>query len=183
MAGDAAYGTGLLIGRLRARGIERHVPVLDGERQKAKRLFGRADLAFDPARHVHVRPAGRDTLTTGHVVPATLLPPYGVSPASCGPRTLKPRCTAGPARMVTRNVQENERALAGTPEFKRSARERRKAEMLFAHLKRIGGFRRLRSRGLTGASDELLLAATAQDPRRLAHSVLVSPPPSAPAPA
>jgi hypothetical protein len=34
--------------------------------------------------------------------------------------------------------------------------------MLFAHLKRIIGLRRLRLRGPTGAKDEFLLAATAQ---------------------
>ena len=58
--------------------------------------------------------------------------------------------TGGLARMVTRNVHEDERehvrSLAGTPGFKRSARERRKVEMLFAHLKRNLGLRRLRLR-------------------------------------
>ena len=76
--------------------------------------------------------------------------------------------------MVTRNVHEEEREhvrqLAGTPASRRSARERRKVEMLFAHLRRILGFRRLRLRGPTGASDEFLLAATAQNLRRLARS-------------
>lgn len=40
--------------------------------------------------------------------------------------------------------------------------------MLFTHLKRHMGFERLRLRGLSGASDEFLLAATAQNLRRLA---------------
>jgi hypothetical protein len=50
---------------------------------------------------------------------------------------------------------------AGTEAFERSARERRKIEMLLAHLKRDLGFRRLRLRlrGITGASDEFLLTA------------------------
>ncbi len=89
--------------------------------------------------------------------------------------------------MVTRNVHEDERErvrqLAGTPEFKRSARERRKVEMLFAHLKRNLGLRRLRLRGLTGASDEFLLAATAQNLRRLARSLVPLTSAGAPAPA
>ena len=40
--------------------------------------------------------------------------------------------------------------------------------MLFAHLKRILKLDRLRLRGLTGAHDEFLLAATAQNLRRMA---------------
>ena len=44
--------------------------------------------------------------------------------------------------------------------------------MLFAHLKRILRLRRLRLRGLTGARDEFLMAATAQNLRRMAMWLL-----------
>jgi hypothetical protein len=111
---------------------------------------------------------------------------YRAKPASCGPCSLKPRCTSGTARLIGRNVHEDEREhvrqLAANPEFKRSARERRKVEMLFAHLKRNLGLRRLRLRGPTGAGDEFLLAATAQNLRRLARSLTAPPPTSATAP-
>jgi hypothetical protein len=40
--------------------------------------------------------------------------------------------------------------------------------MLFAHLKRIMKLDRLRLRGLSGARDEFLLAATTQNLRRMA---------------
>jgi Transposase DDE domain len=40
--------------------------------------------------------------------------------------------------------------------------------MLFAHLKRIMKLDRLRLRGLSGAQDEFLLAAVAQNLRRMA---------------
>ena len=40
--------------------------------------------------------------------------------------------------------------------------------MLFAHLKRILGLNRLRLRGPNGAKDEFLLAAIAQNLRKLA---------------
>lgn len=40
--------------------------------------------------------------------------------------------------------------------------------MLFAHLKRIFGLTRLRLRGPNGAKDEFLLAAIAQNVRKLA---------------
>jgi hypothetical protein len=45
---------------------------------------------------------------------------------------------------------------------------RKKVEMLFAHLKRILGLGRLRLPGPCGANDEFLLAATAQNLRKLA---------------
>jgi hypothetical protein len=89
----------------------------------------------------------------------------------------------GHAAVVHEDEREHVRQLAGTPAFKTSACERRKVEMLFAHLKRNLGFRRLRLRGPTGAGDEFLLAATAQNLRRLARGLSASPPTSAPAPA
>lgn len=46
--------------------------------------------------------------------------------------------------------------------------------MLFAHLKRILKLDRLRLRGLTGAQDEFLLAATAQNLRRMAKRLTPS---------
>jgi Transposase DDE domain len=47
----------------------------------------------------------------------------------------------------------------------------RKLEMLFAHLKRILRLNRLRLRGPSGAKDEFLLAAIAQNFRKLAKLV------------
>jgi len=63
---------------------------------------------------------------------------------------------------------------AGTPEYRQSRRERKKIEMLFAHLKRILKLNRLRLRGPSGARDEFLLAAIAQ--RKLAKLVSLPPP-------
>ncbi len=60
------------------------------------------------------------------------------------------------------------RDIAKTEEYAISCKLRKKVEMLFAHLKRILGLRRLRLRGPNGANDEFLLAATAQNLRKLA---------------
>ena len=48
--------------------------------------------------------------------------------------------------------------------------------MLFAHMKRILKLDRLRLRGLSGARDEVLLVATAQNLRKLAKHVERPPP-------
>jgi hypothetical protein len=78
-------------------------------------------------------------------------------------------CPNPPARKIRRSVHEDSRdvlrQIAKTPQYSQSRRERKKIEMLFAHLKRILKLDRQRLRGLTGAQDEFLLAATAQNLR------------------
>ncbi len=68
------------------------------------------------------------------------------------------------------------RGLKDTPAYNRSARLRKKIEMRFAQLKRNLNFRRLRLRGLNGASDEFFLAATAQNLRKLVRFMACGPP-------
>jgi hypothetical protein len=95
---------------------------------------------------------------------------------------LKPKCTTAVVRKVTRDIDEEVRdgvrALANTQAFQQSRRERKKVEMRFAHMKRILRLDRLRLRGLSGARDEVLLTATAQNLRRLVK-FLSRPPPMA----
>ena len=68
------------------------------------------------------------------------------------------------------------RGLRETPQYKRSARPRKKVEMCFAHLKRNLNFRQLRLRRLSGAKDEFLLAAAAQNLRKLIRFLSQGPP-------
>jgi Transposase DDE domain len=63
-----------------------------------------------------------------------------------------------------------------TVQYQRSRCQRKKVDMLFAHLKRILKLDRLRLRGLSGASDEFTLAAAVQNLRRLAMLVPQGPP-------
>ena len=84
------------------------------------------------------------------------------------------------ARKITHDLDEDVRdqvrALANTEAFQQSRRERKKVEMRFAHMKRILRLDRLRLRGLSGARDEVLLTATAQNLRRLAKLFRRPPP-------
>lgn len=77
-------------------------------------------------------------------------------------------------RKVMRSVHEGARdlarALAAKDEWLVSCKERKKVEMLFAHLKRILKLDRLRLRGPNGARDEFHLAAAAQNLRKLAKA-------------
>jgi hypothetical protein len=58
-----------------------------------------------------------------------------------------------------------------TRDYEISARQRKMIETGFGDLKRNLGLTRLRLRGLAGASDEFLLAATVQNLKRLANAV------------
>jgi hypothetical protein len=78
-------------------------------------------------------------------------------------------------RDVDEDVRDRVRALADTEAFQQSCRERKKVEMRFAHMKRILKLDRLRLRGLSGARDEVLLTATAQNLRRLAKLLCWTP--------
>lgn len=75
-------------------------------------------------------------------------------------------------RSITREEHEDARQvardIAKIEQYVISMKLRKKVEMLLAHLKRILGLNRLRLRGPCGAKDEFLLAATAQNFRKLA---------------
>ncbi|UOA26207.1 hypothetical protein DSM107133_00902 [Pseudosulfitobacter sp. DSM 107133] len=69
------------------------------------------------------------------------------------------------------DARERAREIAKTDTYVSFACARKKVEMLFAHFKRILRLDRLRLRGPNGAKDEFLLAATAQNLRKLAKLV------------
>lgn len=105
---------------------------------------------------------------------------YRASQIDCEPCPLKPRCCPkAPARKILRSVHEGARDmardLATTEAYVISRRERKKVEMLFAHLKRILRLDRLRLRGPNGARDEFLLATTAQNLRKMAKLIPLQP--------
>jgi Transposase DDE domain len=105
------------------------------------------------------------------LIPALSTPDLTATPARSSPRC----CLNVPARKIARSVHEaardKARAIAKTEAYAVSCRERNKVEMLFAHLKRILRLGRLRLRGPSGAKDEFLLAATAQNLRKQAKLI------------
>ena len=78
------------------------------------------------------------------------------------------RCQIHHPREENEDARQVARDIARTKQYAVSMKVRKKVEMLFAHLKRILGPGRLRLRGPCGANDEFLLAATAQNLRKLA---------------
>jgi transposase len=193
LIGDTAYGTAeMLAWMVKEKNIEPHVPVWDkGDRTDG--TFNRSDFVFDAASNSLTCPSGKRLLQFHRTyqrersgVTKANMRLYRASKHDCDVCPLKQRCCPGqPMRKVMRSVHEEARDVAravnATPEFEQSRRERKKVEMLFAHLKRILKLDRLRLRGPSGAHDEFTLAATAQNLRKLAK--LVTPTGLATAPA
>ncbi len=176
---DTAYGSGPMLGWLVERKIAPHIPVID-KSSRTDGTWNREDFEWDPEGDQYTCPEGQSLQQSRR----------NYSDPSRGPTTtgrtkyrgLKLICQACPskakccpnadARAITREEHEDARQvardIAKTKQYAVSMRLRKKVEMLFAHLKRILGLGRLRLRGPCGANDEFLLAATAQNLRKLA---------------
>jgi transposase len=176
LAGDSGYGSAEMLGWLvHEKGIEPHVTVFDKSARKDG-TFSREDFTYDHNGDVYHCPGGKMLTCKGTLVNdgATLL--YRASKYDCDACALKPRCCPkAPARKVPRSIHERARDvardIAKTEEGLTSRRQRKKIEMLFAHLKRILRLDRLRLRGPNGARDEFHLAAIAQNLRKLAKLI------------
>src|SRR6202007_2162769 len=185
LAGDTAYGSGANLNWLvKDKDIAPHIPVID----KSKRedgTFSREDFRFDKDRNVYICPRNKILTTTGKLVNdgETLL--YRTKARDCRGCLLKAQCCPKTSvRKIPRSIYEEARdvarALAKTEAFKQSSRDRKRVEMLFAHLKRILRLGGLRLRVPCGAQYEFTWAAIAQNLRRLAK-LIARPPPIVPA--
>jgi len=181
LVGDTAYGTAPMLGwMVDDKHIEPHVPVWDKTKRKDGSLSS-SDFDWNESANEYRCPEGkplrsewrqfsveRDRITKAETII------YRASQLDCADCPRKPQCCPNtPMRKIARSVYERARdvarALSTTPEYQQSRRDRKKVEMLFAHLKRILKLDRLRLRGINGARDEFLLAATAQNLRRMAR--------------
>ena len=192
LAADTAYGSAEMLEWLvNDRGIAPHIPIID-KSGRTDGTYSRADFSYDRAADLYRCPGDKELKQYRRAFRADHpdTPPddtyrYRASKIDCDACALKPKCCPnGPARKVTRSIHEDARDvtrdIARTDAYVTSRRERKKVEMLFAHLKRILRLDRLRLRGPCGARDEFLLAATAQNLRKMARLIPLQ---TAPAPA
>lgn len=188
LVGDTNYGSAAMLGWLvDDKQITPHIPVWDKSEGKAGQ-FGRSDFTWEAQADRYRCPAGKllqrhrrsfKKPRPGITKANTII--YRASQYDCNACELKIQCCPRePARKIHRSVHEAARdvarSLATTEEYAQSRKDRKKVEILFAHLKRILKLDKLRLRGFSGANDEFLLAATAQNLRRLAK-LLSKPPP------
>ena len=169
LAADKSYGTAPFLAWLLERNVTPFVPVLDRKGQTDGKLT-RDEFAYDRARDCFVCPEGHNLILRS-ITPETGVKRYRPSASACRHCPRKPDCTDGSTRTLVRLVDEDARQsvrdLASTAAYAVARARRKKVEMLFAHLKRHLKLRRLRLRGLAGATEEFLLAATAQNLKRL----------------
>jgi transposase len=186
LIGDMAYGAAELLGwMVNDKAIEPHVPVWD-KTQRADDTLSSSDFQWNERANEYRCPQGRALRSEWrpfksprtHITKADTIV-YRSSQSDCATCPMKTRCCPNtPFRKIARSIHEPARdvarAVAKTGLYKQSRKDRKKVEMLFAHLKRIMKLDRLRLRGPSGAHDEFLLAATAQNLRRMAKRLCPS---------
>jgi len=180
LVADTAYGSAPNLAWLvEDRGIEPHIPVFE-KSARNDGTFARSDFTYDHEDDSYICPGGNrlrrsnrnfSTPRTGVDKDGSIR--YRARQQDCQGCAFRQRCTPNmPARKVTRSIHEGARDMARdiakTDTYLVSSRQRKKVEMLFAHLKRILKLDRLRLRGPNGAKDEFHLAAAAQNLRKLA---------------
>lgn len=180
LIGDTAYGTAPMLAWLvQEKGIEPHIPVWD-KTQRQDETLSSTEFRWDEQADEYRCPQGHPLRSQWrafqnprtHVTKADTII-YRSSQSDCATCPIKLRCCPNtPMRKIARSVHESARDvardIAKTSVYRQSRRDRKKVEVLFAHLKRILRLDRLRLRGRSGAQDEFLLAATAQNLRRMA---------------
>ncbi len=184
LVGDTAYGVApMLEWMVNDKGIAPHVPVWD-KTERADGTLSRSDFQWHEETNEYRCPQGhalrsdwrpfknpRSRITQANTII------YKSKQRDCAACPMKAQCCPNTAfRKIARSLFEPARdvarAIARTDAYMQSRKDRKKVEMLFAHLKRILKMDRLRLRGLNGAQDEFLLAATAQNLRRMAKWIV-----------
>jgi len=187
LIGDMVYGSAeLLAWMVNDKAIEPHVPLWD-KTQRTDDTLSSSDFQWDEQGNEYRCPQGHALRSQWrpfkrprtHITKADTIN-YTSSQSDCATCPIKTRCCPNtPIRRIQRSIYEPARdvarAVAKTRLYKQSRKDRKKVEMLFAHLKRILKLDRLRLRGPSGAHDEFLLAATAQNLRRMAKRLCLSP--------
>jgi len=169
LGADKAYGSGEFLAWLLAREVQPHIPVIDRRHQTGGR-FTRDQFRYDPGENVYYCPEGKALRYRGRQF-ANQAYTYCATAAQCQGCPQKQSCTPGPYRKISVHwyepARQAVRALVGTPAYERSRRARYKIEALFAELKQRLRLGRVRLRRLWNVSEQFLLAATAQNLKRL----------------
>ena len=180
LVGDTNYGSAdTLHWLVDEKQIEPHVPVWE-KSQRDDGSLSRSDFQWHAEANEYRCPQGKPLRMSwreyktarSHITKAGFIL-YRSSASDCKHCPMKPLCCPNSqTRKIPRSIHESARdvarAIFKTDAYQQSRKDRKKVEMLFAHLKRILKMDKLRLRGFSGAQDEFLLAATAQNLRRMA---------------
>jgi len=178
LGADKAYGSGEFLAWLLTQGVQPHIPVID-RRHQTDGHFTREQFRFEPAENVYYCPEGKPLRLRG-VLRTSQGYAYQARPTDCRKCPQKKLCTSAPSRKLFVHWHEPARqavrALVGTPAYEHSRRARYKIEALFAELKQRMRLGRVRLRRLWNVGEQFLLAATAQNLKRLVRFLVQRPP-------
>jgi len=178
LGADKGYGSGEFLAWLLERGVQPHIPVIDRRHQTEGR-FTREQFRYDPVENAYYCPEGKALRYRG-LQRKNQGYAYEATPAQCQGCPQKKLCTPAPARRLFVHWHEPARqvarSLVGTPPYEHSRRTRYKIEALFAELKQRMRLGRVRLRRLWNVGEQFLLAATAQNLKRLVRFLVQRPP-------
>ncbi len=182
VAADTTYGNGEFLQWLADRNITPYMRTRDSIHRKRSPFFGPDRFTYEPEQDRYICPAGQP-LNYGGQSHHNRSYTYIGTRKRCGACSLRPQCTSAAFRCLVIHQHEparqRARELVDTPEFAQAQRQRKKVEALFAELKNQIGVRRLRLRRLKFVREQFLLAAAAQNIKRLVR--FLHQPPTLPA--
>jgi transposase len=170
VAADTTYGNGEFLQWLADRSITPYMRTRDSIHRKNSPFYGPERFTYEPENDRYICPAGQP-LNYGGRSHRNRSWTYIGTRTRCGACSQRPQCTSAAFRCLV--IHQNEparqraRQLANTEEFAKAQRQRKKVEALFAELKNQIGLRRLRLRRLKFVREQFLLAAVAQNIKRL----------------
>ena len=176
--GIKGHGSAEFVNWLWEQGVAPHVPLIDRQKQ-TKNVFTNDDFIPVPTQNAYRCPEGKllsyvgqDRRSQQHI--------YRFTEKQCRSCPEKDKCTSARVKKIGvswyEDARRRARSLVETPEFLRSRRARSKVEALFSELKQRIGLSRLRLRRIRHASEQFLLAATAQNLKRLVRFLSATPP-------
>ena len=178
LGADKGYGSAEFIDWLWSQGIAPHIPLID-RRHQTKGALTKDDFTYLPAANAYRCPAGKLLHYAGlgrqaqqHI--------YRSTPTQCASCPEKSKCTSGTVRKLGISwyeaARDRARALVDTSAFVHSRRARSKVEALFSELKQRIGLTRLKLRRKQLVAEQFLLAASAQNLKRMVRFLKISPP-------
>jgi Transposase DDE domain len=177
-APDGGYGGAEFLSWLESRGIDPYIPLRKHYPSNA-RLYGIDRFTHHPETNSYECPEGKELKFIGIEPAVNRSCIYRSTQTKCGDCPRKAECTTGRYRQLVIHVEEavRQRAQERTqqPAFFCHQRARRKIEAVFGELKNRIGLRRVRLRRLRHVREQFLMAATAQNLKRLVRQITQKP--------
>jgi transposase len=170
LAADAGYGKADFLTWLENRGISPYIP-LRLHYPSGNQLYGLDRFTYQSETNSFECPEGKQLKYRGIKPAANRSHIYRSTEAQCRGCSKKEECTSGRYKQLVIHVDEEVRQRARLrnrgPDFFRHQRSRKKIEALFGELKNRICLRRVRLRRLKHVREQFLMAATAQNLKRL----------------